>query len=88
MGSNNRFVFPYRVILSHADGRVETLDPAFLPVPVATDPSVALSIPDMDGEWVIDRLEDEAEFVFTEKAFERDPSLRVATIYARRAAEH
>jgi hypothetical protein len=83
VGIEDPFVFPYRLVLTHADGSVRTLDPEFLPLPVEVDPAVSLTFSDIPGTWQVERVEDQAEFTFTESVFQADPTLRVAIAFLR-----
>lgn len=86
VGVEDPFVFPYRVVLRGSDGKVEILDPEFLPLPIDANPAMTLTFGEIPGTWEVERIEDEAEFAFTESAFAADPARRMGTIYLREAA--
>jgi hypothetical protein len=80
---SNRLVFPYRLVLQRAEGSHETIDLALPPLPL--EPLISISIRDVEGQWIVERIDGEVDTTVTEGAFDRDPQFRIGTAYCRRA---
>lgn len=81
VAERERLVFPYRLVLRHADGTIETLDPALLPMPVENDQGMDLRVSDVDpAVWKVERIVEERDSVPTEREFGADPTIRLGTV--------